>query len=754
MQNSADQPRRPWDLLKLETPGLTASFWGAVALFTLAFFVTPYLPLIDYQQHVALAAILHRLFDASAPEHALYEVNLITYNGGFHLLVALLSYLMTPENAGRVVMATFPTLFALSALAVVREVDRPRWYACLALPITYSRGMSWGFANWNLTFPVALLGITWFLRYARGERAMLPRLLLCSCFCAYGHVLAMLCLCFGIGVIQLSRVRDLGPTWGARLGKLIASPLPVMPGILWCVFVFRYQTTSSFSNWEEASLDGLDDPLWYKLRHLLDMSVGNTYDRSDNILLGLALGVVFILTYMGAPEPRFSDDQAQLDLKAIRWLFLAFFGCYLLIPKVFVATWFVYERFPPLAMVFLTGAIPLRLMPHREELQAIAAGLGIAAGANTVRIWSTMGGAQDASAILDAIPANRNVVAVTYDPSTDRISREVYVHLLALYQARHPGQIAYTFAKFESMPVHYRHGKGLPPGPPGFEWDANKIDFHASWAHSYNVALVRAPASYEDPARLVFKEQAYRVKLMARRGRFWLYDIHELAKLEPLTLPQSPEDPLSPSQACYGGVRAVQPHSQSLWRFVALIYLAMAMLALGVVLVLRDGFPLDHPSPWVSLPPLQALSFSTLLGAVFSILVITSTRVFVAYFSWAQRLQDELSPFARGLGVGPVLLLAILSSSAEELFFRALLEPTVGLVLSSLLFGFAHQARGQIRWVWSIWAGVVGLGLGGIFHLTGSLAGALLAHAAINALNMLFLRGNALPNRIFRTSIR
>ncbi|MCS6901464.1 MAG: hypothetical protein RMJ98_17940, partial [Myxococcales bacterium] len=224
-----------------------------------------------------------------------------------------------------------------------------------------------------------------------------------------------------------------------------------------------------------------------------------------------------------------SKDQARLDLRAVRWLCVAFFGCYLVIPKVFVATWFVYERFPTLALVFLAGAIPLRLVPHREELQAVAAGLGVAAGANTTRIWATMGGAQDASAIIDAIPENRKLIAVTYEPAADRISREVYVHLPALYQARRPGQIAYTFTKFESMPVHYRPGKAPPTGPPGFEWDANKIDFHAAWTHAYDTALVRAPATHEDPTRLVFKEQAYRVKVMARRGRFWLYDISALA---------------------------------------------------------------------------------------------------------------------------------------------------------------------------------------------------------------------------------
>lgn len=533
------EPRGRFDLVTLETPGMTASFWGAVALFTLAFFVTPFLPLIDYHQHVAIAAIMHRLFDAQAPEHALYEVNYITYNGGFHLLVALLSYVFKPENAGRVVMAAYPTLLALAALAVVREADRPRWYACLVLPVTYSRGMAWGFANWNLTFPVALLGVTWFLRYVRGERAMLPRLLLASCFCAYGHVLAMLCLCLGMGVIQLSRLRELGPTWGARVSKLIATPLPVMPGILWCVFVYRYQTSSSFSNWAEASLDGLDDPLWYKLRHLLDMSVGNTYDLSDNILLALALLVALILTFAGT-ETHTGNEQ-ELDQRAVRWLCLTFFAAYLIIPKVFVATWFVYERFPTLALVFLAGAIPLRLMPHRDELQAVAAGLAVAAGANTARLWSTMGSARDASDIIDQIPPSHRVVGITYEPATDRIAREVFVHLPALYQARHPGEIAYTFTKFESMPVHYRAGKAPPAGPPGFEWDASKVDVRAAWAHAYDLALVRAPATHEDPTALVFKEEAYRVRPLSRRGRFWLYDISALARPAVPTLPRFEE---------------------------------------------------------------------------------------------------------------------------------------------------------------------------------------------------------------------
>jgi hypothetical protein len=527
---------------ELETRGLTAAFWGAILAFTVAFWVTPYLPLIDYHQHVAIAAILQRMF-AGGEERALYDINLITYNGGFHVMTALLAYVMPAEHAGRLVMSAYPFLFGSAVLGLCRAAHRPRWYALLALPVVYSRGMAWGFANWNLTFPVALLGVGYFLRYARGERHTLVKLLAISVFCAYGHVLAMLCLCAGIGVVQLSRLRALGPTWGARWMRLLQSPLPVMPGVVWCVFVYRYQTRASFSNWAEASFEGLDDPLWFKLRHVFDMSAGNLWDMSDTILVALAMGVALILSVAGSPEPPSSSAEDNDDARALRWLAVFFTLCYFVIPKVFIATWFIYERFPPLAIACIVAALPLRLFPHRDELRASAAGFAIAASLNTVRAFATMGDQADASAIIDAIPAGRKLITVTHDATTERISREVYVHLPALYQARRVGEIAYTFTKFESMPVHYKPGKAPPTVQPGFEWDGMKYDVDAPWARAYDITLVRTGQGEVDPAPVVFRDERFKVRLLARRGRFFLYDTTLLSVAEPLPWPDQ-KDPL------------------------------------------------------------------------------------------------------------------------------------------------------------------------------------------------------------------
>jgi hypothetical protein len=100
-------------------------------------------------------------------------------------------------------------------------------------------------------------------------------------------------------------------------------------------------------------------------------------------------------------------------------------------------------------------------------------------------------------------------------------------------------------------------------------------------------------------------------------------------------------------------------------------------------------------------------------------------------------------------GDGALLTVAVAGAVGEELFFRGLLVPLIGVVASSIVFASLHQIRGASRWGWMLWAGIMGLLFGAIFAATGSLAGPLLAHAAINHHNLRFLRDNnpAAPSR-------
>jgi len=119
---------------------------------------------------------------------------------------------------------------------------------------------------------------------------------------------------------------------------------------------------------------------------------------------------------------------------------------------------------------------------------------------------------------------------------------------------------------------------------------------------------------------------------------------------------------------------------------------------------------------------------------------VRASRIFVKRWGWAKMLHADLRPAVRDAGDGTILVLGVASGVAEELFFRGLLTPALGLVLSSLAFGGLHQLRGRVGWIWAGWATVMGLLFGALFLATGSLVGPIVAHVAINVINLRFLR--------------
>jgi uncharacterized protein len=191
---------------------------------------------------------------------------------------------------------------------------------------------------------------------------------------------------------------------------------------------------------------------------------------------------------------------------------------------------------------------------------------------------------------------------------------------------------------------------------------------------------------------------------------------------------------------CYGArVRA--------WRLVTFGHAVLTALAFAAAWWARDGRPFAHPEPWLKLGPAGSVAASVTGGVLIAGLVVWATRHTVSRFAWAKRLHVELRPLARGLRTSDAFALALFSGLGEELMFRSLALPWLGLVVSSLLFGAVHQTRGPGRWTWIGWATVVGFGLGLLFALTGSLVGCVLAHALVNAVNLLYLRDHDVEPR-------
>ncbi len=176
------------------------------------------------------------------------------------------------------------------------------------------------------------------------------------------------------------------------------------------------------------------------------------------------------------------------------------------------------------------------------------------------------------------------------------------------------------------------------------------------------------------------------------------------------------------------------------WPLVGLAYLIIGVLAnLGAGW--RGISAWTHPKPWVLLNlGTERFLYSGLLGVAIGGLVVMATRALVGRVTFATRLHDELRPLARSMSAGTVVYLALTSAFGEELLFRGLLEPWIGLLPQAIIFGSLHQMGGPSRWAWMGWATIMGLTLGAMYQCTGSLVGPLAAHALINAINLSHLK--------------
>ena len=167
-------------------------------------------------------------------------------------------------------------------------------------------------------------------------------------------------------------------------------------------------------------------------------------------------------------------------------------------------------------------------------------------------------------------------------------------------------------------------------------------------------------------------------------------------------------------------------------------YAAAGALAAGIAVAIgRD--PIRTPS-WVGLEGDASILWSLVLGALLAGATVLSSRVLARHTEWTRELHEALRPAVRDVDGATIAWMAISSGVGEELLFRGLLVPLVGVVASSIGFGLLHQVRGPARWVWAAWAGGMGVLFALVFTVTGSLAGAVLAHVAINGANLRYIR--------------
>jgi membrane protease YdiL (CAAX protease family) len=173
-----------------------------------------------------------------------------------------------------------------------------------------------------------------------------------------------------------------------------------------------------------------------------------------------------------------------------------------------------------------------------------------------------------------------------------------------------------------------------------------------------------------------------------------------------------------------------------------LIRLSLVFYGGGLALTLLAASWFDAPLGFASAQArMHGVSwwFDATLGIGSAVLVIAASRAATRRTQWGNNLSRGLAELMGRRSTLDCAVLALASGVAEETLFRGLLQPALGVVAASLLFGLAHFAPRRDLLPWTGFAVAVGFLFGVLFEITGNLVAPVVAHITINAVNLRWL---------------
>lgn len=168
-------------------------------------------------------------------------------------------------------------------------------------------------------------------------------------------------------------------------------------------------------------------------------------------------------------------------------------------------------------------------------------------------------------------------------------------------------------------------------------------------------------------------------------------------------------------------------------RILVLFYLLVSAAGLGVVAYFDLWEGIAPPS----LEPDSLYVLSVGLGLGLAMVVVC--RLLSRWVPAVRKLEEGFRGLLGPMTPGEVLLAAVASGVAEELFFRAALQPLLGLWVTSAIFALLHIGPTRDFRSWPVMAFVAGVLLGVLFEWSGSVWPSVLAHGTVNGLNLLYL---------------
>ncbi len=447
-----------------------ALFLLASLALTLPLWVTRYLPLQDYPQHVAAVRMIHDFDTARFAFHDYFELDWTrTQYVSVYFAAYLLAYLFGVLLGCKVLLAAILVALPYSLRSVLRSHGRPETYALLALPLSYNAHFILGFLNFIAAIPLFFWGVSAAVRYRHApSRLSALKLSVLAFILFYTHVVPFALLVAVVVSLSLGRsvrvvVRALVPLLPAScafLFWLLKSPAgQVLRGAASGPGQRSAQFLSIRENWREL-------PMW-----LLDVLPG-THLRT----LALVWGGVVLCTFAFAFRSRRGATRDQ-DLARWSWLLPAISVAYFVLPAAYDWIWPFNGRFPILALLLAIVFVPrLPRLPRVSLAFAALAMEGVAVFLMTRAFVSADAELEGLHSIIEKIPEGERVAGLMYDRGSASVKFSPALHAVAWYQAEKGGAVMFSFAEFPQSPVRFLESNRPPRVRPRWEYMPDRVD--------------------------------------------------------------------------------------------------------------------------------------------------------------------------------------------------------------------------------------------------------------------------------------
>lgn len=512
--------RRRIDSMPFAAGGLvlTAVFWTTLAVFVVALWLTPVLPFGDYNYHLALGSILQRISHRGSVEAQLYESNLFSYNSGFQILVAALSFVMPAHYAGLVIFSGFWIGLALAIMALLRALGQPTERAFVVFPAFTAIPVTWGFTNYCISLAAHLYVLARVIRRPRNVPVPIRYDVvtgLIATAALFSHLMAT-----GLGLLLVFValvVRTIADRSGAFVAyvRTVREGLPFIPLLAIAAIIYKRQEHLPPSRYPDILRDSYASA---KLKDIIAAGWDYFADLSDQKRVLYAI-VILVLTFLFRAPPR---GHAYPTMKG--WLFVTAFIAYLLTPDYYWRTAIVYQRLPMVVLLMFAVALP---RAGRISEKVVTSGLA------AVGMWCALAFLDVRRAQLPDLRAFQRVMAeappgrsITIDAPHNKLEKIPHAwggQFSAYYIAARRGlESSVTYANVPSNPVHYKEGKAPTTASDAVAQGVERYNAKAAYARHFDLVLVRTLE--EDPAKRLWGKHADAVRLLSHHGAWWLFD--------------------------------------------------------------------------------------------------------------------------------------------------------------------------------------------------------------------------------------